>query len=185
MADQGAIAFEEFYLGTRLRLLRQLSLMTGDRQQAEDALQEAYVRAWLRWGKVSRLESPEGWVRTVAWRVAISQHRHSVTGSDLVRRYLRRAEAVADPATNSDSALDLSAALARLRPEHRRTLVLFEVCGLSVAQVAAETGVAEGTVKSRLARARTTLGQLLGAVYQPLGGSSPGDREPGMEARLS
>src|SRR5438045_465363 len=52
MADPEA--FEEFYLGTRLRLLRQLTLMTGDRQQAEDVLQEAYVRAWLRWPKVAR-----------------------------------------------------------------------------------------------------------------------------------
>jgi RNA polymerase sigma-70 factor (ECF subfamily) len=183
MADQGA--FEEFYLGTQLRLLRQLSLMTGDREQAEDVLQEAYVRAWLRWEKVSRLESPEGWVRTVAWRVAISQRRHAMTGADRVRSLFRRNEAVADPTPNSDSALDLTAALARLGPEHRRTLVLFEVCGLSVAQVATETGVAEGTVKSRLARSRVALGQLLGDGYLPGEESSPADREPGMEVHLS
>lgn len=183
MADQEA--FEEFYLGTRLRLLRQLSLMTGDREQAEDVLQEAYVRAWLRWGKVAGLESPEGWVRTVAWRVAVSQHRHQMTGLAKVRRFFRRDEAAVDPTPNSDSALDLAAAMNRLRPEHRRALVLFEVCGLSLAQVAAETGVPEGTVKSRLARARAALGQMLGDGYQPAGVAAPGGQQQGMGAALS
>jgi RNA polymerase sigma-70 factor (ECF subfamily) len=183
MADQES--FEDFYLGTRLRLLRQLSLMTGDREQAEDALQEAYVRAWLRWVKVAALESPEGWVRTVAWRIAVSQHRHHVTGSAKVRRFFRRDEVVADPTPNRDSSLDLATAMARLRPEHRRALVLFEVCGLSLAQVAAETGVPEGTVKSRLSRARAALGQLLGDGYQPADLPSRGERQQGMGARVS
>jgi RNA polymerase sigma-70 factor (ECF subfamily) len=183
MADQEA--FEDFYLGTRLRLLRQLSLMTGDREQAEDVLQEAYVRAWLRWGKVAGLESPEGWVRTVAWRVAVSQHRHHVTGAAKVRTFFRRDEVVPDPTPKSDSALDLAAAMTRLKPEHRRALVLFEVCGLSLAQVAAETGVPEGTVKSRLARARAALGQMLGDGYQPAGVAAPGEQQHGMGAAVS
>lgn len=183
MADPEA--FEEFYLGTRLRLLRQLALMTGDRQQAEDVLQEAYVRAWLRWPKVARLESPEGWVRTVAWRVAVSQHRHAVTGSDRVRRFFRRDDAVSDPALDRDRALDLAEAMSRLTPEHRRTLVLFEMCGLTVAQVARETDVAEGTVKSRLARARRTLGQLLGDGYQqPAGVRAPRAQQQGAGASV-
>lgn len=182
MADPGA--FEEFYLGTRLRLLRQLTLMTGDRQQAEDVLQEAYVRAWLRWAKVAHLESPEGWVRTVAWRVAVSQHRHTETGRDRVRRMFRREDVVSDPAPGRDSALDLAAALGRLTPEQRRALVLFEVCGLSVAQVALETDVAEGTVKSRLARARHALAQLLGESYQPSAVPAPGGHRDGMGASV-
>lgn len=182
MADPGA--FEEFYLGTRLRLLRQLTLMTGDRQQAEDVLQEAYVRAWVRWGKVGRLESPEAWVRTVAWRVAVSQHRHAASGADRVRRFFPRADVVSDPGPARDSAIDLAAALARLTPEHRRALVLFELCGLSVAQVALETEVAEGTVKSRLARARAALGQLLGAGYQTSGFDEPGERRQGWGAAV-
>jgi len=49
--------------------------------------------------------------------------------------------------------------------------VLYEMCGLSVPQVAAETGVAEGTVKSRLSRARAALAAALGADYLIAGAS--------------
>jgi RNA polymerase sigma-70 factor (ECF subfamily) len=162
MSDQAA--FDEFYLGSRLHLLRQLTMMTGDREQAADVLQEAYARAWQRWRRVSRLADPAAWVRTVAWRVAISQHRRSLVASDRLRRYFTP-EVAADPAPVSDRTLDLRTALLLLSPEHRRALVLYEMCGLSVAQVAAETEVAEGTVKSRLARARTALAAALGPEY--------------------
>jgi RNA polymerase sigma-70 factor (ECF subfamily) len=171
MSDQAA--FDEFYLGTRLHLLRQLTMMTGDREQAADVLQEGYARAWQRWRRVSRLSDPAAWVRTVAWRVAISQHRRSLVASDRLRRYFAP-EVSADPAPGSDGALDLRAALRLLSPEHRRALVLYEMCGLSIAQVAAETEVAEGTVKSRLARARTALAAALGPEYAAV----PADTAP-------
>ena len=166
-------AFDEFYLGTRLHLLRQLTMMTGDAEQAADVLQEAYARAWQRWRRVSHLADPAAWVRTVAWRVAISQHRRSLVAADRFRRLLI-AEATIDRAHDQEEALDLRAALRALSPEHRRALVLYEMCGLSVPQVAAETGVPEGTVKSRLARARTALAAALGPDYQTQAASAPG-----------
>lgn len=163
MADQGS--FDGFYLGTRVQLLRQLTMMTGDAEQAADVLQEAYARAWVRWDRVSGLESPSAWVRTVAWRVSISQRRRSMVASDRLRRFFAH-EAVLDETQVRDEVLDLRAALRVLSPEHRRALVLYEMCGLSIAQVAAEMGVAEGTVKSRLARGRAALAAALGWTYR-------------------
>ena len=162
MVDQRA--FDEFYLGTRLHLLRQLTMMTGDAEQAADVLQEAYARAWQRWRHVSNLSDPAAWVRTVAWRVAVSQHRRSLVAADRLWRFFAP-EAVIDRVPDHDQALDLRAAMQLLSPEHRRALVLYEMCGLSVAEVADETGVAVGTVKSRLARARTALAAVLGPEY--------------------
>jgi RNA polymerase sigma-70 factor (ECF subfamily) len=164
-------SFEEFYLGTRVRLLRQLAMMTGDAEQAADVLQEAYIRAWQRWGKVAGLESPEGWVRTVAWRVAVSQHRRHLVGADRVRRLFGSHGQVDDHTDHRVEAMDLQTALAHLSPDHRRVLVLHEMAGLSVREVAAETGVPEGTVKSRLSRAREAMSAALGRGY-PLSGSS-------------
>ena len=164
-----ASGFDEFYLISRPRLLRQMAAMTGSAEQAADVLQEAYVRAWQRWRRVSRLDNPEAWVRTVAWRVAVSQHRRTLVATDKARRLFGPAEVIAQPPP-SDEVIDVRAALRLLSPEHRRTLVLYEMCGLSVPQVAAETGVAEGTVKSRLSRARTALEALLGAEYLTTGG---------------
>lgn len=160
--------FDEFYLVSRPRLLRQLTVMTGDAEQATDVLQEAYTRAWQRWRRVSRLDNPEAWVRTVAWRVAVSQHRRTLVAADRLRRLFGPAEVVTQPA-HRDVVLDIRAALRQLSPEHRRALVLYEMCGLSVPQVAAETGVAEGTVKSRLSRARAALEAALGDDYLTAG----------------
>ena len=156
--------FDEFYLVTRARLLRQLTMMTGDSEQAADALQEAYARAWQRWRRVSRMDNPEAWVRTVAWRVAVSQHRRTLVAADRLRRMFISPGA-ADNAPDGDAVMDVREALRNLSPEHRRALVLYEMCGLSVPQVAAETGVPEGTVKSRLARARAAMAAALGADY--------------------
>jgi RNA polymerase sigma-70 factor (ECF subfamily) len=177
MAGEGD--FDEFYLASRPRLLRQLTVMTGDAELAADVLQEAHTRAWQRWRRVSRLDNPEAWVRTVAWRLAVSQHRRRLVSRDKARRLFGIAEAVSQP-THSDEVMDVRAALRRLSPEHRRTLVLYEMCGLSVPQVAAETGVPEGTVKSRLSRARAALEGALGTDYLtagPAAGSTSGTAE--------
>jgi RNA polymerase sigma-70 factor, ECF subfamily len=169
-------AFDEFYLGTRVHLLRQLTMMTGNAEQAADVVQEAYARAWQRWRRVSRLADPMAWVRTVAWRAAISQHRRSLVAADRLQRFLAP-ESAMDRTPDRDEVIDLEAALRQLSPEHRRALVLHEMCGLSVAQVAVETGVPEGTVKSRLARARTALAGALGPAYRT--GDAAGDPAEG------
>lgn len=176
VADQGE--FDDFYLGTRLHLLRQLTVMIGDGDQAADVLQEAYARAWERWHQVSRLDQPMAWVRKVAWRLAVDQHRRSLFAADRLRR-LFVSGAPADESSRADESLDLREALGCLSPEHRRALVLYEMCGLPVAQVAAETGVSEGTVKSRLARARAALSAALGQEYRVVG-STDAVREGGL-----
>ena len=166
MADEAS--FDEFYLTTRDALLRQLTAMILDRELAADTVQEAYARAWQRWSRVSRLGEPAAWVRTVAWRLAVSQFRRRAVASRMLHRLERdRVEAE----MSADVSLDVVAALRALSAEHRRVLVLHEMVGMSVREVAAETGVAEGTVKSRLSRAREALGAALGPDY--LDGPAP------------
>lgn len=153
-------SFDEFYLVTSGRLLGQLTAMTADPEQAEDVLQEAFAKAWLRWARVSRLDSPEAWVRTVAWRAAVSRWRRRRVALS-AQPLIARAESVEDP--DVASAVAVRVALARIPAAQRRALVLHEVTGLSVEEIARETGVAVGTVKSRLSRGRAALVELLGA----------------------
>jgi RNA polymerase sigma-70 factor (ECF subfamily) len=160
MDDQRA--FDTFYLGSRARLLRQLTAMTADPELAKDALQEAYERAWQRWGRVRGLDEPEAWVRTVAWRVTVSHHRRVAVAARLLPM-LRRESAVAPAAT--DEVLDVQQALRTLPADQRRVLVLHHMAGRSVEDVADEVGVAVGTVKSRLSRGRTALAAALGPAY--------------------
>jgi RNA polymerase sigma-70 factor (ECF subfamily) len=162
MPDEAS--FDEFYLSTREAVLRQLTAMTLDRELAADAVQEAYARAWQRWPRVSRLGEPSAWVRTVAWRLAVSQFRRRAVASRMLRRLQQERDPV-DVEASADVAIDVVTALRALSAEHRRVLVLHELVGMSVREVAAETGVAEGTVKSRLSRARERLGVALGPEY--------------------
>jgi RNA polymerase sigma-70 factor (ECF subfamily) len=153
-----AAAFDEFYAATRARLLQQLSLMTMDRELAQDALQEAYVKAWQRWSRIARLDDPEAWVRTVAYRSCISHWRRLLTArkhqGDLQTPASAREPDVA-------AVLDVREALAHLPQGQRVVLVLHELCDLSVEQVAAELGLPTGTVKARLSRGRSALQPLL------------------------
>ncbi|MDP3893281.1 hypothetical protein, partial [Nocardioides sp.] len=67
--------FDEFYQGSRARLLLQGYALTGDLPAARSAVRDAFVIAWHHWRKVSRLEDPEAWVRPHAWSHA--QRRHT------------------------------------------------------------------------------------------------------------
>jgi RNA polymerase sigma-70 factor (ECF subfamily) len=161
MADTAG--FDEFYLATRGALLRQLTAMTADTELAKDVVQEAYARAWQRWSRVSGLDDPQGWVRTVAWRLAVSQfRRHSVA-----RRFagVLRGRGAEEPARLEET-WDVQDALRTVSPERRQAMVLHDLCGYSVEQVAADTGVPVGTVKSRLSRGRADLARALGTAYR-------------------
>ena len=75
--------FAEFYAGSFARLVGQLYAMTGDQCEAQDAVQEAFVRAWARHGKLDRTQAPEAWVRVTAWRIAVSRWKRARDGTRL------------------------------------------------------------------------------------------------------
>jgi RNA polymerase sigma-70 factor (ECF subfamily) len=150
--------FDEFYLGSVRRITAQLVAMLGDSGEAEDAVQEAYARAWQRWDSVSRMDDPAAWVRVVAYRIKVSSWRSAVRRTVAHRRHGPPADI---PDLSPDS-VALVAALRQIPEAQRRAIVLYHLAGLSVEQVAAEVGVPAGTVKARLSRGRAALAHLLG-----------------------
>ena len=66
--------FDSFYTAAFPRLAGQLALVTGDLHEAEDLVQEAMARAAPRWGRLRAYDSPEAWVRRVAFNLAVSGH---------------------------------------------------------------------------------------------------------------
>jgi RNA polymerase sigma-70 factor, ECF subfamily len=151
-------AFDAFYSASFPRVVGQVYAMCGDFAEAQDCVQEAFVRAWDHRRTLERAQAPEAWVRTVAWRLAVSRWRRA-------RRALAppdRSRAPAAPAEPDVHHAALVAALRRIPEEQRRAIVLHHLCDLPVADVAAETGVPVGTVKARLSRGRTALAVLLG-----------------------
>ena len=77
--------FDELYRISRDRLVVQITAICGDSSEARDFVQEAFVRAWAKWVQVGAYEDPEGWVRRVAYRLAVGRWRRS-------RKFVLRAE---------------------------------------------------------------------------------------------
>ena len=150
--------FDDFYTGSFARVTAQLHAMIGDRDEAQECVQEAFVRAWSHRRKLDRSEHPEAWVRTTAYRLAVSRWRRTVRGRRAPDRALSGSGVTAPP---SDSHVAVVEALKRLPEAQRRALVLHHLADLSVQEVAREVGVPEGTVKARLSRGRTALAALL------------------------
>lgn len=155
MRDAGS--FDAFYSGTVRRLIGQLHAMTGSRTEAEDCVQEAYARAWQRWEKVSGYGDPEAWVRTVAYRVSVSSWRKAAN----MRAAHRRHGAPGDECGLSPDYVAIVTALRQVSATQRQAIVLYHLVGLSIDEIARETGTAAGTVKARLSRGRQALAPLL------------------------
>ena len=159
--------FDDFYLASFSRLVGHLQVMTGDRQEAQDCVQEAFARAWSHRRTLERTRSPEAWVRTTAYRLAVSRWRRTVRGRRVPDRAL--AAPLTAPAPD-ESRVALLAALEQIPADQRRALVLHHLCDLPVAEVAAEVGAPVGTVKARLSRGRAALQSLLTDDLTPGGG---------------
>ncbi|MFE7459180.1 sigma-70 family RNA polymerase sigma factor [Streptomyces sp. NPDC057554] len=128
-----------------------LGLAFGDRQRAEDLVQETLVRAWQHPEAFDApYESMRPWLFTVGRRLAIDARRSRLARpaevSDLL---LESAPAVQDTAESAVHALDVREAVRTLSPEHRAVLVELYFHGLSVTETAEALGIPAGTVKSR------------------------------------
>ncbi|HEY1486417.1 MAG TPA: sigma-70 family RNA polymerase sigma factor, partial [Micromonosporaceae bacterium] len=151
--------FDELYRATSRRLLQYAYAMTGDLPTAQDITQEAYVRAWRNWRQVEAYEHADAWLRVVVTRLVTDRWRR-------MRSYRRVANAYARPETSpppSENGVLLVTALRRLPVNQRRAICLHHLLDLPVAQIAAEAGVAESTVKSWLVRGRSALADALGS----------------------
>jgi RNA polymerase sigma-70 factor (ECF subfamily) len=155
-ADERTLDFDEFYAAHFRSVTIQLYAYFGDMGDAQDVTQEAFTRAWQRWSTVCHYGNPVAWVRTVAWRLAISRWRRVRTAM----RHLATQREEHEPALDG-LRVDLVRALRTLPDTQRRAVVQHYLGGMSVAEIAKDCSTAEGTVKSWLSRARGALAQQL------------------------
>jgi RNA polymerase sigma-70 factor, ECF subfamily len=153
----GVDAVRAVYDACYPRLVGVVALAAGDRGEAEECVQEAFIRLLREWPTVSQFDSPEAWTRRVALRLLSNRRRKSRNG---LKALLRVGPPRPAPAPSAD-AVDVQRALSHLPLGQRQVVVLHHLLGLGVAEIAAELDVAPGTVKSRLSRAREALGPLL------------------------
>ncbi|MFJ9248589.1 sigma-70 family RNA polymerase sigma factor [Streptomyces sp. NPDC101776] len=149
----GVTDFEEFYQSAYARLVGQLFSVTGSLEQAEDVVQEAFIRALDRWPRIQAYDVPELWVRRVAINLAVSE----------IRRLRRRAAArlrlgaQRPPSHLTPQTVEVAEMLRRVPVNQRPVLLLHDVLDLPIEQVAEQLGLPVSTVRGRPSRARANM----------------------------
>jgi RNA polymerase sigma-70 factor (ECF subfamily) len=123
--------FDTFYAATSRRLIGQIFAMTGDLSEAEDAVQEAYIRAWRRWPRIRAHDDPEAWLRVVAYRITVNSWRRARN-----RLTAHRASQHPEMPGLSPDLVVLVSALRKIPETQRRAIVLHHLVGLSVEEIA-------------------------------------------------
>jgi RNA polymerase sigma-70 factor, ECF subfamily len=152
-------AFETVYRHFAPRIYGLCLRLTGQREAAEDCTQESFVAAWRALGRFEKRSRFSTWLQRIAIHVVLAR-----------RRGLRAAHEVAEPAAGlpevadhgSAPPIDLERAIAGLPEGARDVLVLVGIYGYSHTEAAQALGVAEGTCKAQLHRARGLLSAALG-----------------------
>jgi RNA polymerase sigma-70 factor (ECF subfamily) len=130
-------------------LLRYTMYLTGgDRQRAEDVVQEVLLRAWQHPEAVAG-QPPRPWLFTVAKNLVIDGQRAKRSRPQEVGEAALEHRATPDDVDRALESWGVADALAALRPDHRRVLFETYYKGSSVAEAAADLGIPAGTVKSR------------------------------------
>jgi len=158
-------AFEQLYRDNVGRVYALCFRMAGTADLAEELAQDVFVRAWQKLGSFRGESAFSSWLHPLTVNVALSERRSRrrrvarVMTTDDLTAYERPG-----PPTRSDgpeSGFDLERALATLPPGARAVFVLHDVEGYKHEEIAQLTGVATGTSKAQLHRARRLLREAL------------------------
>lgn len=144
------------------RLVRALTVVAGDRDTAADAVQEAFVKAHLRWRRVGEYDDPVGWVRRVAINHLNDEHRRAARKRRMLAKLRGRASTVAE----NPEIDEFERLLAALPPQQRAATALYYVAGLSVGEIAGALDISAGSVKSHLHDARQRLRPILESEFE-------------------
>jgi RNA polymerase sigma-70 factor, ECF subfamily len=153
-----ATSFESFVDAHQARLFGALCLMTGDRFEAEEISQEAFLRVLERWDRVAEMDEPVGYLFRVSMNVFRTRRRR------LALALRRAAGTVPDPDVFQavDDRATLLRGLADVSPDQRAALVVTALYGLSSEEAGRILGIRPSTVRARASRARASLRRAIG-----------------------
>ena len=157
-------AFEKLYRSNRNRIYALLwRICGGDAALAEDLLQEAFIRAWQKLDSF-RGESRFGtWLHRLSANVALSDRRIRLRriGREVAMDEVTERTAIGDRDVVADKRMDLEKAIAGLPERARSVLILYDIEGYRHAEIAEITGMAVGSSKAQLHRARKLIRKVL------------------------
>jgi RNA polymerase sigma factor (sigma-70 family) len=162
--------FDAFFSSAYSRILAQAIMLCGNREDAEDATQEAFLSAYQAWDRIADFELPEAWVHRIVVQRLWKAYRKRKAGQDLLLDLAVPAHASPEQTAEAREVLRL---LAGLPPRQRITMVLFCLHGWSQQEIAAALRMTRGGVAANVAKARQTLREALGMAADEVTGRHP------------
>lgn len=152
--------FEAFFNAEHARLLRALYVITVDVAEAEDVMQEAFVKVWERWERVRSMEEPIGYLYRTAMNVLRSRFRRAAVRA---RRWVGAAPDQ-DGFGEAEARTILEPALAALTPRQREAIALTELLGYPSEEAGRLMRITGATVRVLAAQGRARLREAIGEV---------------------
>jgi RNA polymerase sigma factor (sigma-70 family) len=156
-----SVAFEELVEAEHAHLYRALCLITRDRLEAEDLMQEAFLRVWERWGRVAEMDDPAGYLFRTAMNLWRKRRRRAALA---VRRAMRLAPP-RDELAEVEAREVVVRALAALTPRQRAAVVLVDLLDHSSEEAARLLGIKAPTVRVLASQGRATLKRNAGETH--------------------
>jgi len=144
-------AFEEFFELEHERLLRALYLMTGNRHEAEDVMQDAFVRILEHWETVQWMDDPTGYLYRTAMNGFRTRYRRGLMA---IRRLAALAPGHRDLFAEVEISQDVRTVLSDLSPRQRAAIVLTELLGYTSEEAGQLMGITASTVRALSTQAR-------------------------------
>lgn len=146
-------SFEEFFAANRSRLFGALVVMTDNRAEAEEILQDAFLTVWERWGRVAGMDDPVGFL----YRVAMNLFRKRLRRAAVAVRKAAHLLPVRDELASVETRDEAVRLLGRLTPRERAAIVLTAYLGYSSEEAGELLGIRATTVRVLTNRARASL----------------------------
>ena len=150
---EGWARFDTFFQEEHERLFKALYFVTGNRHDAEELMQEAFLRLWERWHEIERIDDPTAYLFRVSHNAFRSRRRRAATA---LRRVSPMVE-VRDEFTDAEMRADVRRLLLGCTPRQRAALVLVDLLGYPSEQAARIMGVRPSTVRALATQGRQTI----------------------------
>jgi RNA polymerase sigma-70 factor (ECF subfamily) len=154
--DAGSTAvpesFDAFFERKHGDLFGAIYLMTRDRHEAEDLMQEAFLKVWERWDRVSVLDDPTGYLYRTAMNAFRMRYRRSAMAARRLLQFV--APHGRDPLDQIEDRDEMDRVLTSLTPRQRAAVVLTELLGYSREDAGRTLGVKPVTIRVLVSQAR-------------------------------
>jgi RNA polymerase sigma factor (sigma-70 family) len=152
-----AQTFEEFFETESQGMFRRLCLVTGNRHEAEEVMQDAFLKVFEQWDRVKHMDDQAGYAYRTAFNLLTRRSRRAAMA---LRRTLRVGES-SDEFAAADARFMVQQGLAELSTRQRAAIVLTELLGYSSEAAGRVLGVRPGTVRALASQGRSIMRRTL------------------------